>query len=64
MVSYNLPFTTCHELSHLRGFMQEEEANFIGFLACVNADDMRALAALVLQLKEEEIGRASCRERV
>ena len=24
MVSYNLPFTICHELSHLRGFMQEE----------------------------------------
>lgn len=39
MVSYNLPFTICHGLSHLRGFMQEEEANFIGFLACVNADD-------------------------
>ena len=39
MVSYNLPFTACHELSHLRGFMQEEEANFIGFLACVNTDD-------------------------
>lgn len=39
MVSYNLPFTICHELSHLRGFMQEEEANFIGFLACVSTDD-------------------------
>lgn len=39
MVSYNLPFTACHELSHLRGFMQEEEANFIGFLACVSTDD-------------------------
>ena len=34
MVKYNLPFTACHELSHLRGFMQEEEANFIAFLAC------------------------------
>ena len=39
MTPYNIPFTACHELSHLRGFMQEEEANFIGFLACVNADD-------------------------
>ena len=38
MTEYNLPFTACHELSHLRGFMQEEEANFIAFLACVNAD--------------------------
>lgn len=34
MTDYNIPFTACHELSHLRGFMQEEEANFIAFLAC------------------------------
>ena len=38
MVDYNIPFTACHELSHLRGFMQEEEANFIAYLACVNSD--------------------------
>lgn len=37
MTAYNIPFTACHELSHLRGFMQEEEANFIAFLACKNA---------------------------
>ncbi len=37
MVDYNIPFTLCHELSHLRGFMQEEEANFIAFLACVGS---------------------------
>lgn len=37
MVDYNIPFTLCHELSHLRGFMQEEEANFIAFLACIGA---------------------------
>ena len=30
MVSYNIPHTICHELSHLRGFMREDEANFIG----------------------------------
>ena len=34
IVDYNIPFTACHELSHLRGFMQEEEANFIAWLAC------------------------------
>ena len=34
MTDYNIPFTACHELSHLRGFMQEEEANFIAYLAC------------------------------
>ena len=38
MVSYNLPFTICHELSHLRGFMQEEEANFIAYLASSQSD--------------------------
>lgn len=37
MPDYNIPFTACHELSHLRGFMQEEEANFIAFLACIDA---------------------------
>ena len=39
MTAYNIPFTTCHELSHLRGFMQEEEANFIAFLACRRSED-------------------------
>ncbi len=34
---YVIPFTACHELSHLRGFMQEQEANFIAFLACVTS---------------------------
>lgn len=37
---YDIPFTICHELSHLRGYMQEEEANFIGLLATVGADDL------------------------
>lgn len=36
---YDIPFTICHELSHLRGYMQEEEANFIGVLATIGADD-------------------------
>ena len=39
MTDYNIPFTACHELSHLRGFMQEEEANFIAYLACIQAED-------------------------
>lgn len=38
MPDYNIPFTLCHELSHLRGFMQEEEANFIAFLACSESE--------------------------
>ena len=39
MTGYNIPHTICHELSHLRGFMREDEANFIGILACTDSDD-------------------------
>lgn len=39
MTAYNIPFTACHELSHLRGFMREEEANFIGWLACRQSEE-------------------------
>lgn len=31
---YNIPSTICHELAHTRGFMREDEANFIAYLAC------------------------------
>jgi hypothetical protein len=40
MVPYNIPFTATHELAHVRGFMQEEEANFIAFLACIRSDEV------------------------
>ena len=36
----NLPVTICHELAHLKGYIQEDEANFIGFLACISSDDL------------------------
>lgn len=35
---YSIGATLCHELSHLKGFMREDEANFIGYLGCVNSD--------------------------
>lgn len=38
MTTYNIPHTMCHELSHLKGFMREDEANFIGYLACLKSD--------------------------
>lgn len=38
MPTYNVPHTICHELSHLQGFMREDEANFIGFLACIGSE--------------------------
>ncbi len=39
MPNYNIPHTMCHELSHLKGFMREDEANFIGYLACIGSGD-------------------------
>ncbi len=35
----NVPVTLCHELSHVKGFIYEDDANFIGYLACVSSDD-------------------------
>lgn len=34
---YLLASTACHELAHTRGFMREDEANFLGYLACVKS---------------------------
>ena len=36
----NKPFTMCHELAHTHGFIYEDEANFLGFLACIRSDDI------------------------
>jgi hypothetical protein len=30
----DLPFTASHELAHARGFAREDEANYLGSLAC------------------------------
>jgi len=35
----NYPATFCHELAHLRGYIYEDEANFISFLACIQSED-------------------------
>lgn len=35
----NFPAAMCHELAHLRGYIYEDEANFISFLACVQSED-------------------------
>ncbi len=36
---YGKPHTLCHELGHAAGFEREDEANFIGFLACLGSGD-------------------------
>lgn len=37
VVDYIKPYTICHELAHLRGYIREDEANFIAYLACSNS---------------------------
>ena len=39
MYIMNLPAAMCHELSHLRGYIFEDEANFISYLACIQSED-------------------------
>ena len=39
MYCANNPSTICHELSHLKGYIREDEANFIAFMACINSDN-------------------------
>lgn len=33
------PHVACHELAHLKGYIYEDEADFIAYLACVGSDD-------------------------
>lgn len=37
---FQLPATMAHEMVHLRGFMREDEANFIAYLACIESEDV------------------------
>jgi len=36
---YSIASTMCHELAHLRGFIREDEANYISYLACMASGD-------------------------
>lgn len=36
----NYPFTTCHEMAHQIGYASESEANFIGFLAVTQNENL------------------------
>lgn len=35
----SFPVTACHEMAHQLGYAPESEANYIGYLACVNSKD-------------------------
>jgi len=40
MFKAKLPNTVCHELAHTKGYIQEDEANFIAFIACDRSDNV------------------------
>lgn len=40
MVRTNLPDVVCHEYAHLKGFIQEDEANFIAYVATTSSDNI------------------------
>ena len=37
---YSIGSTMCHELAHLYGFMREDEANYISYMACLASDSL------------------------
>ncbi|WP_010182733.1 DUF3810 domain-containing protein [Aquimarina agarilytica] len=39
IVPYKMPTTSCHEEAHQLGFAKENEANFIGAMACMHSPD-------------------------
>lgn len=61
----NQPESMCHELAHLKGFIYEDEANFISYLACVRSDDIyfRYSGCLsVMGYLERDLSRAAGRD--
>jgi hypothetical protein len=38
LLRFERPFVAAHEWSHLAGYADESEANFVGWLACIRAD--------------------------
>ena len=39
LLPYERPFVAAHEWAHLAGYADESEANFVGWLTCVRADE-------------------------
>ena len=52
MVREQLPSTVCHELSHLKGIIQEDEANFLSFVATIKSDNVEFQYAGYLEALE------------
>jgi hypothetical protein len=39
MTPFLIPYVMCHELAHLKGYMKEDDAGFIAYLACRNSQN-------------------------
>lgn len=46
---YSIPDTMLHELAHLRGFMREDEANFLAYLAGMKSDSIELKYSSTMQ---------------
>lgn len=63
VADYGIPATMCHELAHQKGYMRENEANYIAYLACTDSDNiefrysgvMDALSYATRQLYDHDI---------
>lgn len=63
VADYGIPATMCHELAHQKGYMRENEANYIAYLACTGSDNiefqysgvMDALSYATSQLYDHDI---------
>ncbi len=68
----NFPSTMCHELSHLKGFIFEDEASFISYLACLDSKEpffeysavLNALAYVNVEVKRELAVEPEIREQL
>lgn len=43
IVDYAIPYTMLHEMAHQRGFMREDEANYIAYLAGISSDNIELM---------------------
>jgi hypothetical protein len=46
---YSIPDTMLHELAHLRGFMREDEANYLAYLAGMKSDNVELKYSSTMQ---------------
>ena len=40
MTFFLIPYTICHEMAHFKGYMKEDDAGFIAYMACRNSSSM------------------------